>query len=130
MAYLNHKLTSRYRSARASSLASNSRLRCSSMSNNRSQSVVVAIDPEHHQQQRVHQRAHHRAGSSSAAFINKSSLTVDNYTRAEMSQACAPQWLASISALAARSMFLTSLGIVLQPSRLDPPRGVMPTYAT
>ena len=72
-----------------------------------------------------------RAFEAVPAFITKSSLTVDDYTRAEMSQACAPQWLGiRISALAACSMFLTSLGIVLQPSRLDPGLvGLVLTYA-
>lgn len=48
-----------------------------------------------------------------------------------MAQNCSPQWLGiRISSLAACSMFLTSLGIVLQPNRLDAGLvGLLLTYA-
>ena len=63
--------------------------------------------------------------------MHKSGRTVNDCSRAEMAQNCSPQWLGiRISSLAACSMFLTSLGIVLQPNRLDAGLvGLVLTYA-
>lgn len=72
-----------------------------------------------------------RAFQAVPDFVLKSGKTVNDCSRAEMAQNCSPQWLGiRISSLAACSMFLTSLGIVLQPNRLDAGLvGLVLTYA-
>lgn len=72
-----------------------------------------------------------RAFQAVPDFVHKSGRTVNDCSRAEMAQNCSPQWLGiRISLLAACSMFLTSLGIVLQPNRLDAGLvGLLLTYA-
>ncbi len=72
-----------------------------------------------------------RAFQAVPDFVLKSGKTVNDCSRAEMAQNCSPQWLGiRISSLAACSMFLTSLGIVTQPNRLDAGLvGLVLTYA-
>lgn len=72
-----------------------------------------------------------RAFDAVPIFTNRMATKVDAWTQSEMAQNCCPQWLGMrISSLAACSIFLTSLAIVLQPDRLDAGLvGLILTYA-
>jgi ABC-type multidrug transport system fused ATPase/permease subunit len=116
MAYLNHKLTTKYRNC-----ARELKRLCS----NKKSPIFT------HFNETINGLITVRAFDAVGAFTAKSGETVDDQSRAQMCLWAAARWLGMrISALGACSIFIAALGILVDPGRLDAGLvGVVMTYA-
>ena len=144
MAYLNNKMTTKYRKCarELKRLSSNLRSPMFRKSNNDILQIVsdcVRCRRTHSESltashsQRVAGVSEHfnesinglitvRAFDATAAFTAKSCETVDDCSRAQMAQQASPRWLGMrVSSLASVSIFITSFGILISPNRRDLP---------